>query len=152
MNWKCVLENSKVISFLLCESWMNYIELSYYSVCVHDLTQLTIPEFFGFTVFHQFTEIIVIVPAEMPCLLVHNIKKHCTSQCFVLTWYLKDIRSFRKGQLWLGGKLSKCYKTEQILEIANTTRWRWSKAAISGTADTAMAWPKFLIFYSKWII
>ena len=55
---------------------------THYSVCVHDLAQMTIPEFHCFSFIYG--NCYVSVPAEISCSLAPDIKKHCTSQCFAL--------------------------------------------------------------------
>ena len=74
-------EHAKDTTFLLCESWGNCIELSYthYSVCAHDLAQLTTSEFYCFLLIYG--NHYVNVPAEISSSLAPNIEKHCTSQC-----------------------------------------------------------------------
>ena len=55
---------------------------THYSVCFHDLAHLTIPEFNLFSLIYG--NYYVSVSAKISCSLAPNIKKHCTSQCFVL--------------------------------------------------------------------
>ena len=55
---------------------------THYSACVHDLAQLTIPEFYCFPLIYR--NYYVSVPAEISCSLAPNINKHCASQCFVV--------------------------------------------------------------------
>ena len=55
---------------------------THYSVCVDDLAQLTIPEFYCFSLIYG--NHYPSVPVEISCSLAPIIKKHCTSQCFVL--------------------------------------------------------------------
>ena len=77
---------------------------AHYPVCVHDLAQLTISEFYCFSLINR--NRYASVPAEIFCSLAPNIKKHCTSQCFVLgfliTFYVYNsyLASFDNSSLY----------------------------------------------------
>ena len=91
-------EHAKDITFLSGESWRNCIELSYSLFCMfHDLAQLTIPEFYCFSLIYR--NRYVSVPAEISFSLAPpNIKKHCTSQCFALGFINLIFKRYKKFQ------------------------------------------------------
>ena len=65
-------------------------------MCGQNSAQLTIPEFYCFSLIYG--NRYVSVSPEISCSFAPNIKKHCTSQCFVLGFLnLIFERSFRKG-------------------------------------------------------
>ena len=71
------------------------------------LAQLTIPEFYYFSLIYG--NHCVSVPAEISCSLTPNIKKHCTSQCFVLGFlnliFERYIKEVLEKVITIGGKL-----------------------------------------------
>ena len=76
---------------------------THYSVCVHDLAQLTILEFYCFSFIYG--NRYVSVSAEISYSLTPDIEKHCTSQCFVLGFLnliFERYKKFQKKSLRLG--------------------------------------------------
>ena len=77
---------------------------THYYVCFHDSAELTISAFYCSSLIYG--NHYVSVPAETSCSLVPNIKKHCTSQCFVLDFLnliFERYKKFRKGPYDLEG-------------------------------------------------
>ena len=67
-----------------------------YSVSVGDLAQLTIPEFYCFSLIYGNRYVSVPVEISCSCSLAHNVKKHCTSQCFVLGFLNLIFEKYKK--------------------------------------------------------